>query len=177
MSKNLKTKNYEKLLSNYLYKNVIYCNEVALHKHNNFYDNKYVDFLALDRDDNYICYELKVSKQDFHSKHGKNFVGNYNYYVMPRELYNQVKDEIPDYVGCYVENMSKNGKATLSKVKKSVWKDLEKYDKRSLNICLMGALYREATRNIKSKLANVIYEYKYDELFKNGDVKYGLLQK
>lgn len=48
------------------------------------------------------CYEIKVSKADFHSKAAKSFVGHYNYYVLTRELYNQVKEEIPDWIGVYV---------------------------------------------------------------------------
>ena len=48
------------------------------------------------------CYEIKQSINDFHSKAKKSFFGNYNYYVMPLELYNKVKDEIPNGVGVYV---------------------------------------------------------------------------
>lgn len=165
MSKNNKTKVYEKMLSSYLHRKVVYCNEVALHKYNNFYNNRYVDFLAYDRDKNFICYEIKVSKKDFKSEHGKNFFGNYNYYVMPRELYEIVKNEIPHNVGCYVEHRVCHGKATLYKVKKASYQELEEYDEASLHVCLMGALYREATRNKKSKLLNAIYDYKYKELF------------
>ena len=47
-----------------------------------------------------ICFEIKVTKSDFHSKHGHNFVGNLNYYVMPYQLYKEVKDEIPEGIGC-----------------------------------------------------------------------------
>lgn len=48
------------------------------------------------------CYEIKVSKADFRSKNGHNFIGHCNYYVMPRELYNDVKDEIPLEIGAIV---------------------------------------------------------------------------
>lgn len=47
-----------------------------------------------------ICFEIKVSRADFHSPNGHNFIGNLNYYVMPYELYKQVKDEIPENIGC-----------------------------------------------------------------------------
>lgn len=50
------------------------------------------------------CYEIKISVSDFHSKNGHNFVGNYNYYILTNEVYEQVKDEIPDYVGVYLSN-------------------------------------------------------------------------
>lgn len=50
------------------------------------------------------CYEIKVSVSDFHSPNGHNFVGNYNYYILTREVYEHVKDEIPDHVGVYLSD-------------------------------------------------------------------------
>lgn len=59
-----------------------------------------VDFVHLER--KYInrkqeiistCYEIKISKSDFKSKHGHNFIGNFNYYVVPKELYDKLNDE------------------------------------------------------------------------------------
>lgn len=47
------------------------------------------------------CYEIKSSVEDFRSKHGHNFIGDYNYYVMPHEVYLAVMKEIPYYVGVY----------------------------------------------------------------------------
>lgn len=48
------------------------------------------------------CYEVKSSVEDFQSKHGHNFIGDFNYYVMPREVYEAVKDKIPYFVGVLV---------------------------------------------------------------------------
>lgn len=48
------------------------------------------------------CYEIKSSVEDFHSGHGLNFVGDYNYLVMPTDVYAAVSLEIPHYVGIYV---------------------------------------------------------------------------
>lgn len=42
-----------------------------------------------------------VGIEDFRSKHGHNFIGDYNYYVMPHEVYLAVMKEIPYYVGVY----------------------------------------------------------------------------
>lgn len=42
-------------------------------------------------------YELKVSVNDFRSRAKKSFQGNYNYFVIPKELYEKVKDEISEY--------------------------------------------------------------------------------
>lgn len=35
----------------------------------------------------FYCYEVKSSTDDFHSKNGHNFIGDFNYYVMPEEVY------------------------------------------------------------------------------------------
>ncbi|MDR1630068.1 MAG: hypothetical protein LBS36_07655 [Oscillospiraceae bacterium] len=48
------------------------------------------------------CFEIKVSLSDFKSKHGHNFVGNLNYYIVPNELYPKVKDLIPEGIGVLV---------------------------------------------------------------------------
>lgn len=45
------------------------------------------------------CYEIKVTKSDFRSKNGHNFVGNCNYYIIPKELYNDVADLVPEDIG------------------------------------------------------------------------------
>ena len=50
----------------------------------------------------FYCYEVKSSVEDFRSKNGHNFIGDFNYYVMPEEVYEQVKKEIPHNVGVYV---------------------------------------------------------------------------
>lgn len=61
-----------------------------------------VDYMTYDTSGIFRCYEIKVTKKDFHSKHANSFVGHYNYYVLTQELYSQVAEEIPDWVGCYV---------------------------------------------------------------------------
>lgn len=50
----------------------------------------------------FYCYEVKSCVADFNSKNGHNFIGDFNYYVMQRELYEQVKDKIPYNVGVLV---------------------------------------------------------------------------
>lgn len=39
------------------------------------------------------CYEIKVSKADYRSKANVSFVGDYNYYVMPTELYRELRKD------------------------------------------------------------------------------------
>jgi len=48
------------------------------------------------------CYELKVTKSDFHSKAKLSFVGHYNYFVLPLKLYQAVQDEIPPRIGVLI---------------------------------------------------------------------------
>ncbi|MFD1548770.1 hypothetical protein [Levilactobacillus fuyuanensis] len=48
------------------------------------------------------CYELKVTKSDFHSKAKLSFVGHYNYFVLPLNLYQEVADEIPTGIGVLI---------------------------------------------------------------------------
>ncbi|TGD20255.1 hypothetical protein [Levilactobacillus suantsaiihabitans] len=48
------------------------------------------------------CYELKVTKSDFHSKAKLSFIGHYNYFVLPLKLYQEVADEIPAKIGVLI---------------------------------------------------------------------------
>ena len=52
----------------------------------------------------FYCYEVKSCVDDFFSKNGHNFIGDYNYYVMERELYEQVKSNIPYGIGVLIPN-------------------------------------------------------------------------
>lgn len=76
----------------------------------------------------FYCYEIKSYVEDFHSPNGHNFLGDYNYYVMPEEIYEQVKVEIPYGVGVYVPDRLHHGKDwyDLKSEKKAKRKDREK---------------------------------------------------
>lgn len=50
----------------------------------------------------FYCYEVKSSVEDFHSINGHNFIGDFNYYVMPEEAYAAVSAEIPYGVGVLI---------------------------------------------------------------------------
>lgn len=50
----------------------------------------------------FYCYEVKSCIEDFNSKNGHNFVGDYNYYVMPKDVYEAVCHKIPYGVGVFV---------------------------------------------------------------------------
>lgn len=73
----------------------------------------------------FYCYEVKSSIEDFHSKNGHNFIGDYNYYVMPEEVYEKIRNEIPYHVGVFVpDGISYQGEFyNLKSVKKAKRKD------------------------------------------------------
>lgn len=48
-----------------------------------------------------ICIELKQSVSDFHSNAELTFIGNRNYYAMPYDIYEKVKDEISKEIGVF----------------------------------------------------------------------------
>lgn len=73
----------------------------------------------------FYCYEVKSSVEDLHSKNGHNFLGDFNYYIMPEEVYEQVKKEIPYRVGVYIpeKNNYKGDWYDLQSIKKAERKD------------------------------------------------------
>lgn len=71
-----------------------------------------------------ICFEIKISKADFKSINGHNFVGNLNFYIMPYELFKQLKDEIPEGIGVITYHESKEGQGSLRRQVQSTWRDL-----------------------------------------------------
>lgn len=93
----------------------------------------------------FYCYEIKSSVEDFHSKNGHNFIGDFNYYVMPEEVFDVVKKEIPHDVGVYVPT-GKHYEAEwydLKSVKKAWRKDRD----RSVSEMLL-MMFRSANREI-----------------------------
>lgn len=66
----------------------------------------------------FYCFEIKSSVEDFRSKHGHNFIGDLNYYVMMEDVYEAIKAEIPYYIGVYIP-----GKFGLKIVKKARRRD------------------------------------------------------
>lgn len=151
------------------------CFEVTI----GWFGQERVDYMTYDTRGMWRCYEIKVSKSDFHSKAHNSFVGHYNYYVLTRELYEQTKDEIPKNIGVYIGGSCvKKAKRQELKVSVEILKD-----------SLIRSLYREAEKVFKSGNPTVIdslkrqlnyakkkaveYEHKYWELMRVGQVKYG----
>lgn len=115
------------------------CFEVTI----GWFGKERVDYMTYDTKGDFRCYEIKVTKADFHSRCHNSFVGNLNYYVLPSDLYEEVKTEIPDHVGVYVE---RDGYAFS--VKKAKRREVE--NPGGLKDYMIRSLCREVTKKIKS---------------------------
>jgi len=78
---------------------------VGFARHRVDYGDQLVDFITMDSKGIFRAYEIKVSKSDFHSRCAKSFIGHFNYYAMPMGLYEQVREEIPSYVGVWCDGV------------------------------------------------------------------------
>lgn len=115
-----------------------------------WYGKERVDCLTYDTNGIWRCYEIKVSKSDFHSRAKKTFIGHYNYYAMPEKLYVEVKDEIPEHIGVYVDgNLVKRAKRQELGVDEKVLKD-----------SFIRCLYREAEKVLDSSEPTIIEDLK-----------------
>lgn len=114
-----------------------------------WYGNRRVDFMSTTTKGLIRCYEIKVTESDFHSKNGHNFDGNFNYYVMPEELWEQVKDEIPEHVGVLVGT-------DLKSVKKCKFKELPDSEREKMILYLCRSLSREVKKSYRSKSKAVL---------------------
>lgn len=151
------------------------CFEVTI----GWFGKERVDYLTYDTQGIWRCYEIKISKSDFHSKAHNTFIGHFNYYVMTKELYEDVKNEIPNHIGIYV------GMSCIKKAKKQELK----IDEQVLKDSMIRSLYRESEKVIKSEDADIVsslkrqinqykresvdYRQKYWELMRIGEEKFG----
>lgn len=68
----------------------------------------------------FYCYEVKSCIEDFKSPHGHNFIGDYNYYVMPEDVYEYFSktNALPYKAGVYA--YSNNSLVCVRKAKRSL---------------------------------------------------------
>ena len=133
MAKTEKTLEFESYLKKYTHKQGIFgCPEVTI----GWFGNERVDYLTYDTNDYFKCYEVKVTKQDFYSKNHNTFIGNYNYYDIPKEVGVLVENKIGDKIYLYLP---------LRAIKPAKKQEL-KVDKDILKNSLIRSLYREAFR-------------------------------
>lgn len=98
------TKEIENIAYNYLWKKGRYLIfEVAIPKSiQNSYHRDRLDLCAYDTDGIFRGYEIKRNLSDFHSSASWSWICNYNYFIMPQDLYYKVKDEIPEGIGVWL---------------------------------------------------------------------------
>lgn len=132
-----------------------------------------VDCIAIDTRSCIRAYELKVTKSDFHSKHGHNFVGNLNYYVMPRKLYNEVQNEIPNGIGVMCPS---SDNTSLEIIKKSKRVEL-KQSLHNMELYMIRSLFREYEKTIASENKAILNAYERDKrrLMRERDKYYNML--
>jgi hypothetical protein len=126
------------------------CFEVTI----GFNGKERVDYMTLDTKGTWRCYEIKISKSDFHSKAKNTFVGHYNYYVMTPELYEIVKDEIPKHIGAFIGSEKSNVYC-----KKNAKKQLLGANEDVLKMSMIRSMNRDVEKNIKSGDKNIISKY------------------
>lgn len=113
------------------------CFEVTI----GWFGTERVDYLTYDTKGTWRCYEIKASVKDFRSPAAKTFVGHYNYFVMPRDVYNAVYNEIPAGIGVII------GGTSVAKAKRQ---ELG-VDENILWSSMIRSLSREYQENRKSK--------------------------
>ncbi|MGM9903510.1 hypothetical protein E1H99_09500 [Enterococcus hirae] len=133
--------------------------------------------LKVDGSREWRCYELKVTKADFRSTAKLSFVGHYNYFVLPQELYEEVKQEIPNEIGVLVyraysqeEEMPVPGTFVIAK--KAMGRELS-VPEEALTNRFMASLFREV-RKAKQMEHGVKYfptEQLYKELKKRSETQ------
>lgn len=120
------------------------------------------------------CYELKVTKADFHSKAKLSFIGHYNYFVLTPELYAEVQAEIPNHIGVLTYRAFEPQAVALAPqplrtpgfltvVKKAQYQDLQ-VEEAPLISHFITSLFREVDKAKRVKKGLQLYSD--DQLFK-----------
>lgn len=108
-----------------------------------------VDYMTFDSKGIFRCYEVKSSKEDFYSDAKWSFVGHYNYFVLTKEVFEEVKGDIPDGVGAYVNGYARK------RAKKNNDVDTE-----NLKTSMIRSLYREFEKSYNSQSIDIMNHLK-----------------
>lgn len=119
------------------------CFEVTI----GWFGSERVDYMTYNCKGEFRCYEIKVTKSDFYSKAKHTFCGDFNYYVMPYSLYEQVKQDIPKNIGVLGE-FSEVIKRPI-RVNKTIEEDV-------LKNSLIRSLSREVHKYYQSNDADIL---------------------
>jgi hypothetical protein len=129
------------------------CFEVTI----GWFGKERVDYMTYNTKGEFRCYEIKISKSDFYSKAHKTFVGHFNYYVMPKSLFNELSAEIPNGIGVYAIGDSEYD--VMRCVKKPKRMEL-KVNEQILKDSLIRSLCRDVDKQVRSGKPTLIEVYK-----------------
>lgn len=122
------------------------------------------DFITYKTNGEFRCYEIKVIKSDYNSKAALSFHGDFNYYVMPDSLYEELKKDVEKevrgslFLSVPPEKMFderlKNRKVGLVTVSdkgyvKTVIKPKRKYPDLSMKMTLLQSMVRSQNREVE----------------------------
>lgn len=134
------------------------CAEVTI----GFNGTERVDYMTYDTKGIFRCYEIKNSKSDFYSPAKVSFVGHYNYYVMPKSLYDEVKEDIPPGIGVYIgQTCEKRAKKQVLLVDEQILKD-----------SLIRSLYRDSEKLLKTQDEEYLNRIKRENTRLKKDIQY-----
>ena len=161
MSKSQKTYELEEIISMATARpNRVGCPEVTLD------DYGIVDFVSMDIDGarTVRCYELKISKSDFLSDAKKTFIGDFNYYVIPTELWMSVKGHVEPGVGVWtvdsnghvsVKKQAKRMKCQMSR-SRIMTKILKALNRENLKHCENSWRHRQMQKKVSDTVGGAI---------------------
>lgn len=100
------------------------------------------------------CFEIKVTKSDFKSSHGHNFVGNMNYYAVPEEIFKEIEPLVPSGIGIlvYYHNGKYNGLRTK---RKAAFKEMSHEDQKWLMLSVLKRI-RDMDRQSRISTAHTM---------------------
>lgn len=103
------------------------------------------------------CFEIKVTKSDFHSEHGHNFIGNLNYYAVPQEICKEIEAEIPEDIGILAYYNTPQYKGLRTK-RKPVFREMDEESQKWLILSVLKRIrdmdnkrYREQCAECKRR--------------------------
>lgn len=95
------------------------------------------------------CYEIKVSKSDFYSKAKWSFIGHYNYFVIPKGLYSQIKKDVPKGIGVIEYHGMKN----------EVYHYSERYGKKVRKVPVFKSVKRASRGKLKMDEKELTHDF------------------
>lgn len=128
-----------------------------------------VDFISMDIGGarTVRCYELKISKSDFLSDAKKTFIGDFNYYVIPTELWGHVRNYIEKGIGVWT--VDSHGKV---EVKKKASRMQCKMNRSEILSRILRALNRENLKHCENKWRERQIHKKVADI-RGGDIEIG----